>query len=162
MQNIIFSTICCVFAVIYTIYIVISSETVSLSTILFLLIVILAGLSFIIKKLKKIILDHKTEKFGEDSYAYIKNIYPKENNTNSRPLYQGYFIVYIPSKNKTEKITEKVGYDALKYQIGTFVKVKYYNGDINIKEVTDYNALPLNVRPYFDQLISSPNDTTNQ
>ena len=89
----------------------------------------------------------------------IKNIYPNGNRVNGAPEFNADFLVYVSSKNTIEQVSESVGFNAFKYQPNTFIKGKYYNGDINIKETIDYNSIPLNVRPNFDHLISN---NTNQ
>ena len=81
---------------------------------------------------------------------------------NHRPMYNIDVDVYIPSKQTMITITEEIGMDIGKYPLESIVKIKYYNNDINIKEVVDYNSIPLNIRDYFEKYESSTNtQTTN-
>lgn len=132
-----------------------SAEEMQFSLIIFLGLFWLVGISLLVKGLKKIITDNKTEKLGEECYGQIKNIYPNGCYVNNAPEFNADFLIYIQSKNSMERITEKIGFDPNKYQVNSFIKGKYYNGDINIKEVVDYNLIPLNIRPNFDHLISA-------
>lgn len=122
---------------------------------------LLIGIFLLVKGLKKIIANKKTEKLGEECYGQVKNIYPNGNSVNNRPQYNVDLLVYIQSKNNMETVTESIGFNANQYQINSFIKGKYYNGDINIKEVIDYNLIPLNVRPNFNHLISTETNTSN-
>ena len=112
------------------------------------------GIVILVKGIKKVVANHKTEKFGEECYALIKSVYRNGNKVNHRPQFNAEFLVYVPSKNTLEQVTEDIGFNNGRYQVDTFVKGKYYNGDINVKEVVDYNTLPLNIRPSFEQLMS--------
>ena len=112
------------------------------------------GIVILVKGIKKVVANHKTEKFGEECYALIKSIYRNGNKVNHRPQFNAEFLVYVPSKNTLEQVTEDIGFNNGRYQVDTFIKGKYYNGDINVKEVVDYNTLPLNIRPSFEQLMS--------
>lgn len=126
----------------------------------FLAIFWIIGISIFIKGIKKVIANHKTEKLGEDCYGQVKSVYPNGNYVNNAPEFNADFLVYIQSKNTIEQITEKVGFNANKYPINTFVKGKYYNGDINIKEIVDYNSIPLNISANFSHLISEDTNIT--
>lgn len=149
----------CLFTLLFTIPIFTSSEGIDLFLIIFIGIFWAVGISLLVKGLKKVITNHNTEKLGEECYALIKNVYPNGNRVNGTPEFNADFLVYISSKNTVEQVSEKIGYNAFKYQPNTFVKGKYYNGDINIKETIEYNSIPLNIRPNFDYLIHS---NTNQ
>ena len=80
----------------------------------------------------------------------VDSIYPTSTRVNNAPQYKANFLVYIPSQNKAEKISEVIGFNPLKYPIQSFVKGKFYENDINIKETVEYNNLPLNIRQKFD------------
>lgn len=151
----------CLFTLLFTIPIFTATGGIDLFSIIFVGIFWAVGIFVLVKGLKKVIINHNTEKLGEECYAIIKNVYPNGNRVNGAPEFNANFLVYVSSKNTIEQVSEKIGFNAFKYQPNTFVKGKYYNGDINIKETIDYNSIPLNIRSNFDHLIpSNTNQTT--
>lgn len=106
------------------------------------------GIFLVVKGAKKLIKDKKTEKNGEECYGIVESTNTTGAYVNGRPEYEALVQIYISSQNKTERITEKIGFDYNKYPIGSYVKVKYYNGDINIKEKVDSNYIGEPARSY--------------
>lgn len=145
----------CLITLLCTIPIFKSSEGIDLFLILFVGIFWFIGIFLLVKGLKKVIANHNTEKLGEECYAMIRNIYPNGNSANGAPEFNADLLVYVSSKNTMEQVSERIGFNAFKYQLNTFIKGKYYSGDINIEETIDYNSIPLNIRPNFDHLISN-------
>ena len=162
MLELFFGIFWCLLTLLFTIPVFTSSGGIDLFLILFVGIFWAIGIFLLVKGLKKVIANHNTEKLGEECYAMIKNIYPNGNRVNGAPEFNADFLVYVSSKNTIEKVGESVGFNAFKYQPNTFIKGKYYNGDINIKETIDYNSIPLNVRPNFDHLISNNTNQTTE
>ena len=70
------------------------------------------------------------------SEHYTSNLYRSIDGSyvNDAPEYQADVYLYITSEGRTETITEIIGFDPMKYPIKSYVKVKYYQGDINIEE----------------------------
>lgn len=113
--------------------------------ILFLLILSLfwfVGIHLTVKGYKKIKADKETKLYGELCYGIISNIYESGAYVNDNPEYKADLLVYISSRREVELVSEVIGFDYNKYEIGTCVKLKYYNGDINIESVESNNALP--------------------
>jgi hypothetical protein len=110
------------------------------------------GLFMFIKGLKKIIQNKKTEKYGEICYGIITNVYPDGSYVNDAPEYQADVYLYITSEGRTETITEIIGFDPMKYPIKSYVKVKYYQGDINIEEgLSSIKDIPMATQRYFKE-----------
>lgn len=149
MINLIIGTIWTIFALLIG-YITFTKETSVPVEIIVFLAFLVFGIFLLIKGIKKLIQNQKTEKLGEECYAMVDSIYPTGTRVNNAPEYKANFLVYIPSQNKVEKISEVIGFNPLKYPIQSFVKGKFYENDINIKETVEYNNLPLNIRQKFD------------
>ena len=162
MTYFLFGLLWLIITTLFTIPILISQNNLDIFLILFILLFWAIGIFFVTKGIKKIITNRKTEKYGEDCFGRVKNIYQNGTMINHRPMYNIDVDVYIPSKQTMITITEEIGMDIGKYPLESIVKIKYYNNDINIKEVVDYNSIPLNIRDYFEKYESSTNtQTTN-
>ena len=162
MTYFLFGLLWLIITTLFTIPILISQNNLDIFLILFILLFWAIGIFFVTKGIKKIITNRKTEKYGEDCFGRVKNIYPNGTMINHRPMYNIDVDVYIPSKQTMITITEEIGMDIGKYPLESIVKIKYYNNDINIKEVVDYNSIPLKIREYFERYESSTNtQTTN-
>lgn len=112
------------------------------------------GFWLIFQGLKKIIKDSTTNKNGEICFGKICNIYHSGTYVNGYPELKADILVFIPSTQETKTISEIIGFDINKYQIDSYVRLKYYNGDVNIEDVVDSSILPLNAQ---DILVSSRN-----
>ena len=162
MTYFLFGLLWLIITTLFTIPILISQNNLDIFLILFILLFWAIGIFFVTKGIKKIITNRKTEKYGEDCFGRVKNIYTNGTMINHRPMYNIDVDVYIPSKQTMITITEEIGMDIGKYPLKSIVKIKYYNNDINIKEVVDYNSIPLNIRDYIEKYESSTNaQTTN-
>lgn len=104
------------------------------------------GIFFIIKGAKKIFIDKKTSVLGEETFARIINMYPSGASVNNIPEIKADFCVYIPSSNNTEIISEILGLNVVKYSIGSYVSVKYYEGDINITSLISEEQVPYGIK----------------
>lgn len=104
------------------------------------------GISVFIKGLVKIIKNIQTNKYGEECYGKICDVYESGNYVNGRPEYKADVLVYIPSSGETQTISETVGFNEYKYDLGSYLKLKYYKGDINFLYEVGINELPSDVR----------------
>lgn len=95
------------------------------------------GIFMLFKGIIKIIKDTSTNMNGEECFGRICDIYPSGARVNGRPEFKADFLVYIPSTQETTVISEKIGFNRYKYSKGYYVRLKYYNGDINIEEIID-------------------------
>ncbi len=110
------------------------------------------GLYMLIKGIKKIIQNKKTEKYGEICYGIVTNVYPDGSYVNNAPEYQADVYLYITSEGRTDTITEIIGFDPMKYPTKSYVKVKYYQGDINIIEgLNSIKDVPMATQRYFKE-----------
>jgi len=100
------------------------------------------GIYLLVKGLKKILDNKNTNKLGEECYGYIIEIAPNGNYINGYPQLNAKTVVYIKSEGNVKEIAEYSGTETSKYNIGEYVKVKYYNGDINFIERADENSIP--------------------
>ena len=96
--------------------------------------------------IKKIAKDKKTDLHGEETFGRVIDVHPNGNTFNGRRQYNALVEVYIKSENKTVQIEEVSGLGRSDYDIGDYVKVKYYNGDINFIEKVYPDYLPVDAR----------------
>lgn len=101
------------------------------------------GIAFFIPGIKLLLKDRKTKKYGEETYGVITRIYPSNVTVNGRPVLRAKVSAYIPSENRVEEFSEEIGVDGnAKYSVGSYVKAKVYNNDINIGEYIDSTLIP--------------------
>ena len=122
---------------------------------LFISIFDIVGLVFFISGLKKAIKDGKTRRNGVETYAQINAVLPSGTYVNDVPELKGEFTVFNPNTYQTENVTEILGVGAFKYQVGQVVKVKYYDGDINIIEIVDISQVPGDASKFFTTPVAS-------
>lgn len=108
------------------------------------------GIFFIIKGAKKILIDRRTSLSGEETFARIIDMYPSGASVNGIPEIKADFCVYIPSLNDTEIISEILGLNVMKYQIGSYLSVKYFEGDININDIVAGEQIPYEIKENLD------------
>lgn len=114
------------------------------------------GIFFIIKGIRKILEDGRTEAYGEETFAQLIDLFPTGFFINGIPEIKGVFCVYMPLENTTEIINEVVRFDnALIYPIGSFFIVKYFNGDINIQKKISVGEIPNEIKEKLDNDILS-------
>ena len=147
--------------IVFTIPVLSQGMQIDLFAVLFLALFWGVGIFILIKGLQKVITNHRTSKLGEECFGQINNCYPTGNRMNGMPEYAIEALVYIPSKNKMENIKETIGFNASKYPIYSFVKCKYYNGDINILKKVNEAQLPLNIKSYFEPYMNNSNSTVD-
>lgn len=145
-----FGIVWTVFMAIFTLVFVSAGEGLNISLALFLALFWAIGIFLMVKGIKKVKANRNTEKLGEECYGMVNRIYPTGTRVNNRPEWQAEFVVYIPSKDSIEYISEVIGFDRRKYLPRSFVKCKYYQNDINIEGSIDFNTIPLNIQPKFD------------
>lgn len=112
---------------------------------------LIVGITLIVKGFKKLVIDFSTNTKGEECFGKIYNTYNSGVYINESPELKADILVYIPSIGETRVISEVIGFDRLKYPFGSFVKLKYYNGDINLQAVVDEQELPANARAEFEK-----------
>lgn len=117
------------------------------------------GLFMIGWGLTKIIKNTLTKVKGEECYGRITNVYKSGAYVNDRPELKADFLVYMPSIQDTQILSETIGFNRYKYPIGSYVRLKHYNGDINIEGIIDEFELPSDAKYHFDELpLANQND----
>lgn len=99
------------------------------------LITVVIGLYMFIKGFIKIIKNRNTAKKGEECFAMVEGVSETGRLSDGKPIYKASFIVYVDSLVDTRRVYETIGVNPSKYPLGCFVKVKYYEGDINILHI---------------------------
>lgn len=117
------------------------------------------GFVFIIKGLIRIIKNILTSRKGEECYGCVKDIKETGEYVNGQPIYKAEFIIYVESEYTTKEITEKIGMNPEKYPIGSYVKAKYYNNDINILDKIDDINIPEEIKQKIKVEVTPNNET---
>ncbi len=106
------------------------------------------GFVMIIKGVVEIVRNIKTSKLGEEAYGRVVNIKGNGQYLNDAPILVADVKVYVKSLNQVIDCSEEVGIGMPKYDMGEYVKVKYYNKDINFIEKVDVNSIPLDIKNF--------------
>lgn len=109
---------------------------------------VVVGIVMIIKGIVEIVKNMRTSKLGEEAYGRVINIKGNGQYINDSPVLVAEVKVYVKSLNQVIDCSEEVGTGIPKYDIGEYVKVKYYKGDINFLEKVNVDALPLDIKNY--------------
>lgn len=123
------------------------------------------GLFMMFIGLKKISINKKTDKNGFITYAIVTDTYESGSYVNDNPEWKSNFKV-VDRNSLLVDCSEIVGFDRNKYPIGSYVRVKYYNGDINILEAVPElqigNMALLDYKKIVDaNIINKQNETIN-
>lgn len=102
------------------------------------------GILFIHTGAKKIKADKNTETFGEECYGKVYEL-SKMGEVNGNSLYDARIIVYIPSEDCVKILNEAIGYDNNKFPEDSYLELKYYENDINIKKVVNESYISKSV-----------------
>ena len=113
---------------------------------------------FIVKGVKKVNANKRTEMHGEDTFGFLLKIKESGLYVNNTPELEGTFLVYVSSLNKVVEITETIGFDDSRYRISPYVRLKYFEGDINIEDILIEEMVPEYIRKRFEQ---AKHTTTN-
>ena len=112
------------------------------------------GIYLLKRGIDKISIDKQTDNFGEECYGLITDIYPSGSYANNIPELKANVTIYIPSSHEVMDVSEILGM-ANKvefYRVGSYVLLRYFEGDINFECVIDEETLPIDAR---EQLSSS-------
>lgn len=144
------------FGIIWTIFItfftiiVISAGGVG-DFLVFLIVFWLVGIIILKNGIKKIIADRNTELYGEECFGRICEI-SSIGSSNGNSFYQAKISVYVPSEGITKIVSEDIGYDYNKFKKGSYLKLRYYENDVNIKQVVDDNYLSEKIKSRINQM----------
>ena len=106
---------------------------------------------FIVNGVKKVKSNKKTEMYGEDAFGFLLKIKESGIYVNSKPELEGTFLVYVSSLNRVIEITESIGFDDRRYRISPYIKLKSFEGDINIEDILAKEMVPEYIRERFEQ-----------
>lgn len=101
---------------------------------LFLSIFWYVGIVFVKAGYKQYKANKNTDLYGEECFGKVIKVYETGAYVNDSPEYKADFVVYIPSINEVLVVSEVIGYTTREYPIGSSIRGKYYNGDVNIIE----------------------------
>lgn len=118
---------------------------------LFLGIFWVVGIFILFRGIRKIIRDTSTNIKGEECFGKVCNIYNSGTYVNNRPELKADILVYIPSIQETKILSEVIGFNMYKYRIGSCLKLKYYNDDINLEGIVDEFELPSDAKYQFEK-----------
>ena len=159
MTNLIFGLIWTAITFICTLPVLFEGE---IGVMLFLSIFWIIGIYLIKSGLKEIRTNKATDDFGEECFGIITDIYETGTYVNSVPELKAELKAYIPSLGRTISAAEKIGLadKVTEYDIGTYVLLKYYNGDVNIVYSVDEMILPADAKLELSQ--AAPQQTSIQ
>lgn len=100
--------------------------------IIFLIPFFVIGLITFIMGLSKYLKDKATDKNGEECFGCVNKVEPSNMYINDNPVFKAEFKIYIQSEHSVKLVTDDIGTDYSKFPVGSFAKLKYYNGDINV------------------------------
>jgi len=112
--------------------------------VLFGLIFFAAGLLVFVKGFKQKLKDKKTEKNGEICFGRIKETKGNGTSVNGVEYQDAYIYTYIPSLNTVKLMKENIGAKYQDYLAGKYVKLKYFEDDINIIGCVPKEQVPQN------------------
>lgn len=108
------------------------------------------GIAFIIAGIRKILRNINTDKNGEECFGKVIEVEDTGAKVNGNKIYKAFVALYINSENRVAIISEEVGFNPLKYRIGEYVLVKYYQNDINFVKNIYENEIPESIRTELD------------
>lgn len=111
---------------------------------------------------RKFVKNKKTNKYGIECFGKVLDNSIVNMYTNGRPEYKASILVYIENENKTEVVEEIIGFERVLYPINSYVKVKYYKGDINfIESNIKYEQLSYNAQYILKNDVIESNELDN-
>lgn len=114
------------------------------------------GIVFLVKGLKEYIRNKKTDIKGVECYGIITSHISTNVFINGEEQLKANIKLYIDSSNSVVEVSEVMDKNVNEYQIGTGVKVKYYNNDINFIETNiPFESLPYNAQYYLKEYINT-------
>ena len=120
------------------------------------------GIYILKRGIDKINIDKQTDNLGESCYGLITDIYPTGSSSMGVPELKANVTIYIPSSHEVMDVSEvlgmadKVGF----YRVGSYVQLRYFEGDINFEFVLDEETLPTDVKEQLsasDSLVNAKN-----
>lgn len=95
--------------------------------------------------LKKMKADIATENFGEECFGRIYEL-SSAGSTNGNTFYRANIIAYLPNEGIVKTFQEDIGYNFYEFPEGSYVRLKYFQDDVNIIEIANENIIPEKVK----------------
>ena len=115
------------------------------------------GIWMLTRGIKKIKKDKATEKNGIYTYGKVIRIGRTGTYVNGCPELKAKIATYIPQERRAIDFDEIIGFAPAKYNIGDYLILQYYDGDVNIIEKTMPNNLPIDQKEMIDSLYPTTN-----
>jgi hypothetical protein len=105
----------------------------------------------IIGYFKKKKIDVTTKVHGEECYAKVLDCLETGNFAFNKREVKVIALLYSEHENKRRVLEEVVGYNNIEsYPKDSYLKVIYYNDDINVKNIIDEREVPSNIKTYLN------------
>ena len=111
---------------------------------LFIGLFIVIGVVFLIAGIRKLLKDATTTVKGEESYGIITRVACSNTYVNGQPIMDGFISVVVDGT--IQEFKESLGLNYKKGGLGDCVRVKYYNGDVNIIETVLFEDIPYHMQ----------------
>lgn len=121
------------------------SQGFNLMTISFLALFWYIGIYILKSGLKKKKADVATENFGEECFGRITEL-SSAGSTNGNTFYRATIIAYLPQEGIVKTFQEDIGYNYYEFPEGSYLRLKYFQDDVNIKEIINENKIPEKIR----------------
>ena len=142
MFELVFGIIWTLFTSIFAFVFISAGDDVPSLLVLMLIAFVVIGVYLIFIGAKKVIKDSKTNKFGIECFGIVRSVEPTNVYINDRPQYRTNIDIVNPNTLQLEQLSEVTGTNYYKYPINSYVKCKYYEGDINIIGMIIENDIP--------------------
>lgn len=136
------------FMVVFTIFAILGSlgsQSFNLMAIPFLGLFWYIGIYMLKNGLKKMKADLATEDFGEECFGRIAEL-SSTGSTNGNTYYKATIIAYLPKEGIVKTFQEDIGYNYYEFPEGSYLRLKYFQDDVNIKEIVNENIIPEKIK----------------
>ncbi|MBQ7668921.1 MAG: hypothetical protein IJS47_06305 [Clostridia bacterium] len=103
---------------------------------------LIIGIYILAFEIKKIIRHLITAKKGEECYGRLVDNHITGARVNGKAELKGYFAIFMPSDNQVKIFSQIIGTNLKKFPAGSYWKLKYYDGEINILKQIDSSEVP--------------------
>lgn len=103
------------------------------------------GISMLKSGYKKMQADVATEDFGEECFGRICKL-SSTGSSNGNTYYSATIIAYLPKEGIVKFFNEDIGYNCYEFPEGTYLRLKYFQDDANIKEIVNENIIPEKIK----------------